>query len=671
MKSALLSLVIFCALAIGICAQQNQPVNQGLNATPQYHLAINVIPAAHRLEVKGELTLPPATELRQAVQLRLSDVMHEFQVTVLAPKVCAGVARLEKQAESNKTVRWSIQPITPIPAGEPLRLQFSYAGGEEIRFVFYIGEEGSFAGGFNTAWYPQLEGNARCRGKMIFSVPTAYKVIATGKRRSLPVEEEKGDFAFEITQPSMLTFAAAKYTIEQRTNAQGQTTAAYLLRPRAHIGEYLDRCTKVIDALAEEFGANPYGDFALVETPTEQASKASFAGASFEGFIFSNATFLDQDFNTAYYGHEISHQWWGVSIGRKSELRGRLMLDEAMAQYGSLRAVEMLEGSRAAERYRRTGYPGYVALQNATGYFMVEAGGFDQALSTLLQGEYTRILADGKGFIVFDMLSRTIGREKFRRILQTITRQYAASQISWDEFLQTIEKGAGTNLKWFYEQWFERKGAPEWDLSWQQVGNTVRGTIIQPQPYFRAAVEVLIEGDDYQTALQTVDLRSEHTAFSFPVTFPVRQVTIDPHYLVLHRTPELRALRPAMSAHARASLERNKKQFDSAEKILREALEKETDPDIYGARFTLLVSLGQVFLEQKKFAEAKTYLQMALATASRRAQVLPRAYLYLAQAAKGLNDEVTLKFAVGNAISADTAIGGTDIANEARGLLAK
>jgi hypothetical protein len=668
MKSALLSFALFTSLTLGIRAEGHLPTTHPLPAIAQYQLAIKLIPAAHRLEVNGELMLP-ASETRPSVQFRLSDVMHDFQVRVIEPKVCAGAVGLEKREAKDQTVTWRIQPVRPFPAGEPLRLQFSYAGGEEIRPVFYLGEEGSFAGGFNTVWYPQLEGNARCTGKLNFSVPAGYKVIATGKRHSLPEQEQKGDFAFEITQPSMLTFAAAKYIVEERHGAQGRTTAAYLLRPRTHIAAYLERCVQVIDALTEEFGANPYGDFAIIETPSAQASKAGFAGASFEGFIFSNAEFLDQDFNTAYYGHEISHQWWGVSINKKSGLRGRMMLDEAMAQYGSLRVVEMLEGSRAAERYRRTGYPGYIAAQNATGYFMVEAGGFDQPLSMLLSGDYTRILADGKGFIVFDMLSRLIGRETFRRILQSITREYAASEISWDEFLQTIEKGAGRDLQWFYKQWFERKGAPEWEVNWRQEGNTVRGTIIQPPLYFRATVEVLVEGDDQQTAMQSVELGSQRTEFAFPVKFQTRAVTVDPHYLVLHRTPELRALRPALGAQARASLERNKQHFDQAEKILREALGQTIDPDLYGARFTLLVSLGQVFLEQKRFDEAKTHLQMALASPSRRAEVLPRAYLSLAKAAKALNDEGTLKFAVNGAITAEAAIGGGGVTREARELL--
>lgn len=645
-------------------------------SVPHYDLSVKVIPDAHRLEVTGTLVIPPVGEARPSFQVGLSDVMHDLKVEVLEPKSCAGPAKIEKDREINKLVVWKVTAANVIPAGEAIHLRFSYTGGEEIRFVFYVGAEGSFAGGFNTAWYPQVEGETKGRiargiGKMSFSVPAEYKVIATGRRVSAPDKERDGSFLFEVTQPSMLSFAAAKYVVEERVTG-GTRTAAYLLKPRSHAKDYLDKCAVVIEVLTREFGPSPYGDFALVEVPTQQAGKADFAGASFEGFIMSNGEFLDRQFNTAYYGHEISHQWWGVSVGKKSGPRGVLMLDEALAQYGSLRAVEIIEGGRAAERYRRTGYPGYIALQNAQGYFMVEAAGFDQPLSSLMQGEFRRILADGKGFIVYDMLSREVGREKFNRILQGIARQYAGNHIGWDEFLQAIEKGAGRDLKWFYEQWFDRRGAPEWDINWRQEGGSVRGAIIQSPPFYRATVEVLIEGDEYQTSLQTVELRGERTEFSFPLKFHARSLAVDPHFLVLHRTTQWRALKPAFAAHIRARGERDKKRYDEAEKILREALEKEAEPDLHGGRFTLEVAMGQLFLDQKKYAEAKAYFQSALLRPVRRAEVLPWAYLYLAQAAKGLNDEALLKYAVSGAVAAELALGGdTGAATEARSLLPK
>lgn len=677
MKRIIAPSLLFFACIVYAHVKPEAHLKSPAKPVPQYDLSVKVIPDAHRLEVTGTLTLLPMSEARSSIQIGLSNVMRDLQVEVLEPKSCAGQTKIEKQREINKMIVWRLTPASAIPAGESVKLRFSYAGGEEIRFVFYIGAEGSFAGGFNTAWYPQVEGErknqvAKSTGRMAFLVPVEYKVIANGKRLSTAEQEGKGDFLFEVVQPSMFSFAAAKYTIEQRVSSTGIHTAAYLLRPRPHAKDYLEKCAEVTDVLVREFGPNPYGDFALVEVPNEQSSKADFAGASFEGFIMSNSSFLDQDFNTAYYGHEISHQWWGVSIGRTDGPRGNMMLSEAMAQYGSLRAVEILEGPRAAEQYRRTGYPGYVALQNATGYFMIEAAGFDQPLSSLSQGRYTRILADGKAFIVYDMLSRTIGREKFSRTLQSIARQYAGSSIGWDEFLQAVEKGAGKDLKWFYEQWFERKGAPEWDVSWKQEGDAVRGVITQAQPFYRATLEVLIEGDEYQTSLQTIELRGERTEFSFPAKFRARVVAVDPHFLVLNRTPQFRALKSAFSANLRARGERDQKRYDEAEKILREALEKESDPDIYGARFSIEVALGQLFAEQKKFAEAKNHLQTALARAARRADILPWAYLSLAKAAKELNDEATLKSAVSGAIAAEAALGGdTGAASEARSLLSK
>jgi len=660
--------------SIEICTAQTPTTSPRFNSVPSYELSVNLSPDAHRLEATGTMLLPSSSESRQVVKLVLSDMMRNLRVEIIEPRASAGTARLEQQL-SGEAVTWTVHPARPIPAGEAVRLRFAYNGGEQTRLVFYIGAEGSFAGGNSTAWYPQIERDARAIGTLRFSVPAGYTVFAPGEEISgssgEPQPTAGATFGFTITRPSYFSFAAARYTVERRRSSNRTPASAYLLRPRPRIGNFLDNCARVLDALTQEFGANPYGEFALVEVPTEQAGRARFDGASGEGFIFSNGNFLDADFNVAYYGHEIAHQWWGVAIGRKwwESSRGRLMLDEAMAQYGSLRAVETIEGTRAAERYRRTGYPGYIDFHNADGYFMVEAGGFDHKLSDLPDGEISRIIADSKGFLVFDMLSRTVGRENYRRVLRGIARRYAFDNLSWDEFLRLVETGAGRDLDWFYAQWFERAGAPEWKLEWRQEGNSLRGVITQSPPHYRATVELLIEGDRRNLA-PAIELRGERTEFVFPVNFRVRAVTVDSHFLVLHRTPEYRALRSAMGAYLRSNIEREQGKFDAAEKLLRDALAQEATPDFYGARFTLELGLGQLLLAQNKFAEAREHLEAAIASPSRRANVLPWAYFYLARVAKELNDVILLQRAVDGAITADTGVGGrTGVARQARALL--
>lgn len=517
----------------GLCAEQKETAGNLINAIPHYNLAIKVNPEAHRLEVNGEMILPPASEARNSLDIHLSGVMHDFEVAILEPKALAGKVRIDQKGTDGDAIIWNLQPPEPFPAGEAIHLKYSYTGGNKKRHMFYIGKEGSFASTIGIFWYPIVNRCVSCvrgTGKIVFSVPAGYTAIASGKRISLPEQEKGGDFIFSIAQPMSLTFAVGKYFVERRTDSRGNAFSAYLLKPKARIGEYLEKCLKVLDVLTQEFGPYPFCELAIVETPRK---KSSFGGASDDGIIMGIDRFFQGDFNTAFWGHEIAHQWLGCSIRMKS-MHGGLILVEGMGGYGSLLAVEKLEGPGMAERFRRTGYPGYAHEQNAAGYFKLAAKGLDQPLDSSPQ---TRRIVDGKGFIVYDMLSRTIGRDKFRRILQDIVKNHAASEISWDDFLDEIEKGSGINLRWFYEQWFERKGAPRWEVNWQQEGATISGTIKQQQPYFRADIEILIKGDQGQELSRTVELRSEKTEFSFPAEFKARSLIVDPHFLVLHHLP--------------------------------------------------------------------------------------------------------------------------------------
>ncbi|CAN5541975.1 hypothetical protein BH20ACI3_BH20ACI3_33330 [soil metagenome] len=316
--------------------------------------------------------------------------------------------------------------------------------------------------------------------------------------------------------------------------------ALYLLRARGNADSYISGCLRVINALTKEFGDYAHSEFAIVEVPSDQGERAGFAGASLDGFILANTEFLDKDFNTAYFGHEISHQWWG-SLIRSKTLEGRWMLSEGMAQYGSLCAVEMLEGEAAAEQYRRTGYPGYITDQNALGYFMLVAKGTDHRLSDLPQeGDLSRALSNSKGFIVWDMLSREIGREQFSRSLQTLIREHSYQRVNWSEFLRPIESGAGRNLNWFFEQWFERTGAPDFRLTWKQQGKRLSGVITQTSPYYQAELEIEVKNNQGNRFVRVVRVRGAETPFSVPMGFHVESVILDPHYLVLRWTQEFR-----------------------------------------------------------------------------------------------------------------------------------
>lgn len=177
---------------------------------------------------------------------------------------------------------------------------------------------------------------------------------------------------------------------------------------------------------------------------------------------------------------------------------------------------------------RRKGYPPdpiYSGLE----YFKLVGEGFDHELGDLPSGDEFRNIAYNKGFMMWNMLSREIGPEKFQRILHQITRRYAFQQVTLRELWRAIELGAGRNLHWFFEQWFERRGGPEYQLTWKQAGHKVSGTITQVAPYYRATMQIEIQGSDGKRLLQEVTVNGRRTRFLLPAKFPVHSVTLDPH----------------------------------------------------------------------------------------------------------------------------------------------
>src|SRR4029450_4515983 len=122
---------------------------------------MTILPNSHRLEASGTLRLASSDTTRKSVQVLLSESMRNFAVEVIEPRVSRGRPVLEQRERPGSTPGagsrvWTIVPPAPFPAGQPILLRFSWAGGNQPGFVFYLGPEGSLAGGINTAWYPQV-----------------------------------------------------------------------------------------------------------------------------------------------------------------------------------------------------------------------------------------------------------------------------------------------------------------------------------------------------------------------------------------------------------------------------------------------------------------------------------------------------------------------------------
>src|SRR5437764_9595005 len=95
-----------------------------------------------------------------------------------------------------------------------------------------------------------------------------------------------------------------------------------------------------------------------------------------------------------------------------------------------------------------------------------------------------------------DLLAKTMGRARFRATLSRLAKDHAFGSLRWEQFLDAVTVGAHRDMRWFFAEWFDRPGAPDWNFTWRSEPGAVRGVILQAPPAYRASVEVEVAGHD-------------------------------------------------------------------------------------------------------------------------------------------------------------------------------
>lgn len=614
---------------------------------PKYRLVISLLPDTHQIRVSGTMVIPPAPTDYAHLRLKLSTLMHEFEVEQdVAPASGKFLSTSVVPIPESKGV-YDITLPRKIHSGEAAHVRFSYLGGEKPGFVFSLEGPTYYASGSNTAWYPQLQDNSRGTGDLIFKGPPFLIVAASGIR----VERRGAAASFHVPVPMHLSFVAAKYHVTRLPGPIPVT--GYTLKARPNIRSYLAQVQRLVTGLAREFGRYPYPEISLAEVPRHQANNTGFDGASVEGLVLLSDYSLDDRFSVAFFGHELSHQWWGNSITVQG-VQGDGMLDEGMAQFGSLQMVRLLKGRDAAERFRRDGDPSLSANQSAKGYLEMAAAGLDHPLDSLPQDTFvSHELANSKGALVLDQLARTIGRRRFSLALHDLTQRDAFKSIPWSEFLTAVQRRASRSMDWFYAQWFTRIGAPDIQLKWHQEASGVTLELRQFSPSYKVRVPVQIELASGSEQTVYVDLESALTRVQLP-NIIATSVILDRHYEVLRWTPQLHeeadALAPITRAYFLRTDGKSKEAADAYNAIL-DRVPAADDP--WGLRFRARRGLASIAIGDDKWADVRTQLTAALAEPNAPPAELPWAFQSLASAAKALDDRELMRWAIAHAVAAD------------------
>jgi hypothetical protein len=536
-------LLAFLLVPVGSAISQ-EPRLIDPSRLPHYDLVVDVKLGAPSLAGTARITLPPFGTPHDSIPFALG---QQFAVSRAELRVDERVIPIRRMVRKERqydrpgwgTTTWSLIPTDPIPAGKPVRLDVSYSTDSSIvkANVFSIGRDAAFGSAQNTAWYPEIEEaephpagrlrGLRATGTVEFVLDTGLVVYFPGTSVSQSLEGARQRLRYDVTSPTYFGFGIGRFT---------RTGGTYYLKPRptARLNDSLGM--RVIRVLEREFGRLPFSSFAVVEVPSADADSAGFSGAATDGFILATSDFLDRPFNTAYYGHEIAHQWWGVTM-RVTGSRGAWLLSEAIAQWGSLRAVEELDPPGMAEQYRRDEYPGYLG-QGAREYFDAVSKGHDTPLLDLrFDWEWSRNIADSKGFLAWNALSLLIGRETFRQALMKMMAKYGTSRYTWEQFIRELSANTTVDVRRFSADWFERSGIPEWEVRNDSAG----AVLVQRRHPYLVSVRVDIVTPNCPRAGHRVVLSKVSTRLPSPRPgCGLARYEVDPEYEIIHWTPELR-----------------------------------------------------------------------------------------------------------------------------------
>jgi aminopeptidase N len=169
----------------------------------------------------------------------------------------------------------------------------------------------------------------------------------------------------------------------------------------------------------------------------------------------------------------------------------------------------------------------------------------------LFSPEFQSLVTD-KGAMILHMLRWVQGDQKYDQTMRTFASQFAGKAATLDDFRAIAEKQYGDQLAWFFSQWLDSTGAPEFKTKYTvyRLGNKcapadkcpgfrVVGQIAQDLDLFRMPVDLKIDTDG-KTEDKRIDVVGTDSAFSVETFGKPRRIVVDPDNRVLKNSTDVK-----------------------------------------------------------------------------------------------------------------------------------
>jgi len=470
----------------------------------------------------------------------LSSVSFELNNALNVSRVVDDSGRQIPASRSTQDFSVRLSFPAPLAKGKPTTVTFSYDGrltGQEESPIYGI-KFGAIQSDFAYLMYPArwfpVSGYSvdRFTSDLHITVPSGYQVIASGLSSSQAASSAGGGagkaaFNFQYTKPSFPGSIAVVQGDPVKVNSEGATTSVYFRQKQNMANTYGDETGKVMSFLTSLYGLAPQANLTLVETEDGTPN-----GFSAPGIIFLSPRAIGNQFAARLMANQVARQWWETLDSPIN--RDHLWLENGNARYAELLWDEHVNGPSAFEQDL---HDTYVEAMTVDSPPLIQAARLED-----YSPEYWALTA-GKGAAVLNMLRSVIGSDNFNKLMSSFPQKYGWQSVSTVEFRKMAEEISGQNLQYFFVQWLESSGAPEFKMDYTvfrtQKGFRVMGKITQDLDTFQMPVDLKIEteGNPETKRIDVVGTSSEFTVDTFGKP---KTVTIDPAGSVLRWSPSMR-----------------------------------------------------------------------------------------------------------------------------------
>jgi hypothetical protein len=514
-----------------------------------YQIEAELAPHLHQITARAKVRFTATQDLAVAVfelhnDLRVTRVLDEKGQPLSAERVTQDStvrvplpAGLSKDASTTLTFEYEGQlesaDNSPVPG-----LKLAYIG-DDTSYLFYSGR-----------WFP-VSGFGLNRFTSTISVTVPAHILVVGSGRSTVADTPASNkpnasvlptktFTFVSSKPSFPGTIVAGVFQEYKSDEAGLDLHVFFKPTHQSLAPtYTTTAVQEFTYFITLYGLPPSQKLNIVELPGDTLPYAwapeiaGLAGPS-----------ITEKTNYRLLADAIAHQWWGVSVSPAS--KDDWWLSDGFSRYSEAMYVESAAGAAGLEEAVKDMSVGALAYDTVP---LSSASKLD-IFSTEFQS-----LATDKGAMILHMLRWVLGEDKYNKTMREFATEFAGKGASMDDFKTIAEKNYGEQLTWFFSQWLDSTGAPEFKIKYttyrlggaatqlpkeeKTPGFRVTGEISQDLDLFRMPVDLRIDTDG-KTENQRIEVEGTTSPFSIETFGRPRRISIDPDHHVLTNSTDVK-----------------------------------------------------------------------------------------------------------------------------------